>query len=51
VHSVCSQDWVVDALVALEVEKFVPDETVEIWTGRLGRATAVIKGEVEAEGG
>ncbi|KAL4870318.1 hypothetical protein BDV12DRAFT_60102 [Aspergillus spectabilis] len=45
------QDWVVDALIALEVEELVPDGMVEIWTGRLGRATEVIKREVEAEGG
>ncbi|KAL3476843.1 hypothetical protein BJX99DRAFT_257965 [Aspergillus californicus] len=40
------QDWVVDALVALEVEELVPDGTVMAWNGRLGMETERVKGIV-----
>lgn len=43
------QDWVVDGLVALEVEELVKDGTTAIWTSRVGKRTHVIKDEVGGE--
>ncbi|KKK14536.1 hypothetical protein ARAM_000195 [Aspergillus rambellii] len=39
------QDWVLDGLVALEVEELVADGTTAIWTSRVGKRTDVIKRE------
>lgn len=43
------QDWVLDALVSLEVEELVPDGTTQIWTSRAGKETDVIKREAGAD--
>ncbi|KAL4800222.1 hypothetical protein BDV19DRAFT_384582 [Aspergillus venezuelensis] len=40
------QNWVVDGLVALEVEELVPPGTAELWNGRLGKETAAIREDV-----
>ncbi|KAL4916854.1 hypothetical protein BDW62DRAFT_202346 [Aspergillus aurantiobrunneus] len=40
------QDWVVDALVALEVEELVPDGMARAWSARIGRVTVCIREEV-----
>ncbi|KAL4778058.1 hypothetical protein BJX76DRAFT_363087 [Aspergillus varians] len=39
------QDWVVDALVALEVEELVPDGTAA-WSGRIGKETGFVRAGV-----
>ncbi|KAI9933097.1 hypothetical protein ASPWEDRAFT_42851 [Aspergillus wentii DTO 134E9] len=41
------QNWVVDALVALEVEELVPDGTADIWNSRIGKESDDIKADVE----
>ncbi|KAE8373544.1 hypothetical protein BDV26DRAFT_300973 [Aspergillus bertholletiae] len=40
------QDWVLDALVPLEVEELVPDRTTQIWTSGAGKQTRAIQHEV-----
>ncbi|KAK6814868.1 hypothetical protein P875_00042553 [Aspergillus parasiticus SU-1] len=40
------QDWVLDALVSLEVEELVPDGTTQTWTSRTGKQTKAIQHEV-----
>ncbi|KAL4943407.1 hypothetical protein BDV06DRAFT_189943 [Aspergillus oleicola] len=40
------QDWVVDALVELEVAELVEPGTAETWATRRGKDTAVVRGEV-----
>lgn len=40
------QDWVIDALVSLEVEELVPDGTTQTWKSRVGKQSVAIKGEV-----
>ncbi|KAL4933085.1 uncharacterized protein BDV17DRAFT_287442 [Aspergillus undulatus] len=39
------QSWVVDGLVALEVEELVPPGTAEVWSARLGKETALVREE------
>ncbi|KAL3494692.1 hypothetical protein BJX62DRAFT_233981 [Aspergillus germanicus] len=47
------QNWVVDALVALEVEGIVAEGTTEVWAGRVAGLTLDIKREVggDVDGG
>ncbi|KAL5340000.1 hypothetical protein BJX70DRAFT_137663 [Aspergillus crustosus] len=40
------QDWVIDGLVALEVEELVAAGTAEIWSARVGKTTIFIRGEI-----
>lgn len=40
------QDWVIDALVALEVEDLVPGGTAQNWSSRTSKQTNAIKNEV-----
>lgn len=40
------QDWVIDALVTLEVEELVPARTAHNWSSRIGKQTDAIKSEV-----
>ncbi|KAL4800221.1 hypothetical protein BDV19DRAFT_384581 [Aspergillus venezuelensis] len=42
------QDWVVDALVSLEIEELVADGTAQVWTDRVGKPTKDIKRGVGA---
>lgn len=45
------QEWVVDALVSLEVEELVPDGTAEVWSGLVGRGMGEVRGVfMEGEG-
>lgn len=39
------QDWLLDALVSLEVEGLVPNGTSQTWASRVGKETKVIEGE------
>ncbi|KAL1863711.1 hypothetical protein Plec18167_000809 [Paecilomyces lecythidis] len=39
------QDWILDALVSLEVEELVPEGTAQIWASRVGKETKVVEGE------
>ncbi|RAL03600.1 uncharacterized protein BO80DRAFT_488822, partial [Aspergillus ibericus CBS 121593] len=43
------QDWVIDGLVALEVEELVSEGTTQTWSSRVGKATLVIKNEVSGD--
>ncbi|KAL2870832.1 uncharacterized protein BJX67DRAFT_249891 [Aspergillus lucknowensis] len=37
------QEWVVDALVSLEVEELVPDGTAEFWSGLVGKGAGEVR--------
>jgi hypothetical protein len=45
------QNWVADALVALEVEEIVAEGTTEVWAGRVAGLTLDIKRNVGDAGG
>ncbi|KAL4964897.1 uncharacterized protein BDV14DRAFT_64022 [Aspergillus stella-maris] len=40
------QDWIVDALVELEVAELVEPGTAETWAARRGKETVAVRGEV-----
>ncbi|KAK2754418.1 hypothetical protein FQN54_007062 [Arachnomyces sp. PD_36] len=40
------QDWLIDGLVALEVEELVPDGTTAAWAPRVGKLTDEIEEEL-----
>ncbi|KAL4919928.1 hypothetical protein BDW62DRAFT_178020, partial [Aspergillus aurantiobrunneus] len=44
------QEWVVDALVALEVEELVPEGTAGVWGGLVGRGVGLVKEVMGREG-